>query len=250
VTNVVGSNIFNIAFILGLCALVSPLTVSSQLLRFDTPIFIISSIFTFIFSSNGNLSFWEGAVLTAGVVIYTGWLLRSSRGNDLKVEREKAHGINKGHLLFRLMNLGLVSVGIVSLVYGSKFLVRGASEIALRAGISESVIGLTLVAAGTSLPELVSSLMATIRGKSDIAIGNVIGSGIFNLLFILGSSTLFSSVGLNVTETIIKIDLPVMILLGGLSYRFLKTKQKLHRWEGLILLIGYLVYTGFLFTRN
>lgn len=247
VANVIGSNIFNTAFILGFCAIVTPLTVHLQLLKKDIPIFIIASIITFLFSLDGKISFWEGSFLLLSVVGYTFWLIQVSRA---EVNANDEILKDKSNFKERLVHLLLVAGGIIILVYGSKFLVEGASDLALRAGVSESVIGLTLVAAGTSFPELVSSLMATLRGKTDIAIGNVIGSGIFNLLFILGGSSLFTPEGLNVSQNLLSFDFPVMLALAILSYPLLITGKKLARWEGGILLVGYIGYTILLFTRN
>lgn len=250
ITNVIGSNIFNTAFILGICALVSPLRVNLQLLKLDIPIFILASILAFVFSYNGNISKWEGMTLFLSVIIYTFWLIKASQSEGCEVN--PVGGESQSYVSFkeRVSNISLVIGGVVILVYGSRLLVQGASDIASKAGVSESVIGLTLVAAGTSLPELVSSLMATIKGETDIAIGNVIGSGIFNLLFILGSSALFNSNGLNVSSHVLKFDFPIMIFLAVSSFPLLVSGRKLVRWEGAILLMSYIGYTFFLYTRN
>tara|TARA_Y100000768_G_scaffold388147_1_gene382437 strand:- start:1174 stop:2118 length:945 start_codon:yes stop_codon:yes gene_type:complete len=240
IANVVGSNIFNIAFILGACALVSPLVVHLQLLKLDIPIFILASLITYFMSLDGKISFIEGLLLIGSVFIYTLWLVRASRAE--KDESDSAPEIETSTFKQRFFHFSSIIGGILILVFGSRFLVQGASDLAIRAGISEAVIGLTLVAAGTSLPELMSSLMATIRGKTDIAIGNVIGSGIFNLLFILGGSSLFTHNGLTVSQAILKFDFIVMIGLAILSYPLLITGKKLVRWEGIILLMGYIGY--------
>lgn len=250
VTNVVGSNIFNLAFILGVCALVAPLVVHLQLLKWDIPIAILATFILTLMCLDNVITKVESVGLVLSLIFYTVWLVRSSvkESKDFDVKLSTTKDLARS-VKSRIYMFGLFSVGIAILVFGSKILVQGASDLALRAGVPESIIGLTLVAAGTSFPELISSIMATIRGNTDIAIGNVIGSNIFNILFILGSSTFFSENGLSISENVGNYDLPVLLTLSVISFPLLLSGKKIVRWEGAFLLLFYIGYTGHLFYR-
>lgn len=250
VTNVVGSNIFNLAFILGVCALVAPLVVHLQLLKWDIPIAILATFILTLMCLDDVITKVESVGLVLSLIFYTVWLVRSSvkESKDFDVKLSTTKDLARS-VKSRIYMFGLFSVGIAILVFGSKILVQGASDLALRAGVPESIIGLTLVAAGTSFPELISSIMATIRGNTDIAIGNVIGSNIFNILFILGSSTFFSENGLSISENVGNYDLPVLLTLSVISFPLLLSGKKIVRWEGAFLLLFYIGYTGHLFYR-
>lgn len=250
VTNVVGSNIFNLAFILGVCALVAPLVVHLQLLKWDIPIAILATFILTLMCLDNVITKVESVGLVLSLIFYTVWLVRSSvkESKEFDVKLSTTKELTRS-VKSRIYMFGLFSVGIAILVFGSKILVQGASDLALRAGVPESIIGLTLVAAGTSFPELISSIMATIRGNTDIAIGNVIGSNIFNILFILGSSTFFSENGLSISENVGNYDLPVLLTLSVISFPLLLSGKKIVRWEGAFLLLFYIGYTGHLFYR-
>lgn len=250
VTNVVGSNIFNLAFILGACALVAPLVVHLQLLKWDIPIAILATFILTLMCLDNVITKVESVGLVLSLIFYTMWLVKSSvkESEDFDVKLSTTKEVTRS-VKSRIYMFGLFSVGIAILVFGSKILVQGASDLALRAGVPESIIGLTLVAAGTSFPELISSIMATIRGNTDIAIGNVIGSNIFNILFILGSSTFFSENGLSISENVGNYDLPVLLTLSLISFPLLLSGKKIVRWEGACLLLFYIGYTGHLFYR-
>ncbi|MBJ00412.1 MAG: sodium:calcium antiporter [Halobacteriovoraceae bacterium] len=250
VTNVVGSNIFNLAFILGVCALVAPLVVHLQLLKWDIPIAILATFILTLMCLDNVITKVESVGLVLSLIFYTVWLVRSSvkESKDFDVKLSTTKELTRS-VKSRIYMFGLFSVGIAILVFGSKILVQGASDLALRAGVPESIIGLMLVAAGTSFPELISSIMATIRGNTDIAIGNVIGSNIFNILFILGSSTFFSENGLSISENVGNYDLPVLLTLSVISFPLLLSGKKIVRWEGAFLLLFYIGYTGHLFYR-
>jgi len=248
VTNVIGSNIFNIAFILGFCALFSPLAVSQQLVKLDIPTAVISTLILYFFSINGVISQLEGFLLLFVLSLYFVILIKNSKKDNEKDLNERP--IKEAHI-FKKKTLSFIwfVLGIGILVAGSHLLVKGASSLAIRAGVSEAIVGLTLVAAGTSFPELISSLMATRRGHTDIAIGNVIGSNIFNILFILGSSALSSTSGLNVSQTILKSDFSVLLGITFLSLPLLLVGRKLTRLRGVFLLLCYIAYTAFLIYR-
>ena len=250
VGNVVGSNIFNILLILGISALIAPMTVARQLLRLDVPIMIGTSILTFVFGLDGTISRVDGIILFLGAVIYTTFLMRqSSRQNSLEDSEDDSdedlpskHENSRGWFL----DIGAIVVGTVMLVVGSNLLVRGAIAIAKVLGISELVIGLTIVATGTSLPELASSVMASIRGKRDISVGNVVGSNIFNLLVVLGLTAAISPTGIQISPAALYFDMPLMIAVAIACLPIFLTGRKISRWEGMFFLSYYAAYTTYL----
>ncbi len=255
--NVVGSNIFNVLFILGVSALIIPLTVNVQLLRFDVPLMIGVSCFSWVLAFDGRISVLDGSVLFAGLIAYTGWTVYASRRESGLVQQEFASEFgmpeppasgSRGRQM--LANLGLVLVGLACLVLGSKWFVDGATEIARLAGLSELAIGLTIVAAGTSLPEVATSVVAAIKGERDIAVGNVIGSNLFNILGVLGLSGILSGFsgtdGLVVSENALRFDIPVMIAAAIGCLPIFLTGRTIHRWEGAILLGYQVIYTAWL----
>jgi len=194
--NVVGSNIFNVLFILGVSALIIPLTVAQQFVRKEVPIMIGASLLLWLAAADGVIARWESALLFAGIVAYTVYLVRESRRERREIQEEYAAEFGaapaaKGGGV--AVNIGLVLAGLALLVLGSRWLVDGAVAIARAAGLSELVIGLTIVAAGTSLPEVATSILAAVRGERDIAVGNVVGSNIFNILAVLGIAAPCSS---------------------------------------------------------
>jgi cation:H+ antiporter len=241
---VVGSNIFNILFILGISALIVPLTVSRKLLRMDVPFMIALSVLLLLFSMNGVLSRVEGITLMAGLVTYTTFLIIQSRknGEQKSVDSSDALVKQKGWLL----NITLVVVGFGLLMAGSNWFLDGAVHIARVAGLSEAIIGLTIVAAGTSMPEVVTSIMAAIRGEREIAVGNVVGSNIFNIMGVLGISALFATDGLDVSQSMITFDIPVMIAVALACLPIFFTGGVISRGEGVLLLGYYVAYTLFL----
>src|SRR5690606_21323431 len=193
--NVLGSNIANVLLILGVTALVAPLVVSRQLIRLDVPIMIGASLVTFGLAWDGDLSRLDGALLFAAVTTYTVFLIISSRRQKAEADDEfaKEFGLDEPAKPYAgLINAALIIAGLVLLVLGSNFLVEGAVALARALGLSELVIGLTVIAIGTSLPELATSILAAIRGERDIAVGNIVGSNIFNLLCVLGLASLVS----------------------------------------------------------
>jgi len=248
--NVVGSNIFNVLLILGVSALITPLVVAQQLIRLDVPILIGISCLTLMFGLDGKISRVDGAIFLMGIILYTTFLLiqsRKERNPEVTEEYEREYGDATVRSPQKIaINIGFVVVGLGLLVLGSKFLVDSSIAIARSFGISELVIGLTLVAAGTSLPELATSFVASIRGERDIAVGNVIGSNIFNILAVLGGSSLFSSEGLTVSASALRFDIPVMIAVAVICLPVFMTGQLIARWEGLLFLSYYVAYTAYL----
>lgn len=250
VGNVVGSNIFNVLFILGLSALIVPLVVAQQLVRVDVPIMIGISVVVWLLALDGLIGRWEGALLFAGILAYTIFLIVQSqreRNKEVMAEYEAEYAVREPRTLQRmLLNVGLIAGGLLLLVLGSRWLVDGAVELARVLGMSELVIGLTIVAAGTSMPELATSVVAAIRGERDIAVGNVVGSNIFNLLSVLGLSALFSSQGTPVSAQMLATDIPFMVAVAVACLPIFFTGYTIARWEGLIFVVYYGLYTAYL----
>lgn len=239
VGNVVGSNIFNVLFILGLSALITPLVVSKQLVKLDVPLMIGVSVLAFLLSMDGRIAFWEGAILFAGVIGYT--ILAIRMGKASGEAGEAVEGADR-----TWMNIGLIAVGLVLLVLGSQWLVSAAITIATAMGVSELVIGLTIVAAGTSMPEVATSITAAIRGQRDIAVGNVVGSNIFNILAVLGLTAMVAPGGLPVSQAAINFDYPVMMAVAVACLPIFFVGYTIQRWEGALFLGYYVAYTVYL----
>jgi cation:H+ antiporter len=247
--NVVGSNIANVLFILGLTAVIAPLIVSRQLIRLDVPIMIGASLLTYALAWDGNLSKLDGAILLAGIFAYTGFLIISSRKEKATKNDEfcQEFGLDEPVKPYAwAINLGLITVGLVLLVSGSNFLVEGAVTLARTLGISELVIGLTVVAIGTSLPELATSVLAAIKGERDIAVGNIVGSNIFNLLCVLGLTSLVSPQAVSVAANALAFDFPVMIAVAVACLPIFLAGYRINRWEGLLFIAYYVAYTVYL----
>jgi len=243
--NVVGSNIFNVLFILGLSALILPLRISKQLTRRDVPLMIITAFALLFMSFDGEIGRLDGILLLTCLVIYTIYLVRGGRREVLAAEEEA--GVKPPHNSLLLAGL-LVVLGLGLLVLGAKWLVDGATTIARVLGVSELVIGLTVVACGTSLPELATSLTAALRGERDLAVGNVVGSNIFNILMILGAAGLLK--GVAVAPAALHFDIPFMIAVVVACLPVFFTFGEINRVEGLIFLLYYGAYVVFLFLMN
>jgi cation:H+ antiporter len=253
VGNVVGSNIFNVLFILGISAIIAPLVVSKQLIRLDVPLMIVASVLVLVFAQDGMLSRVEGGILFASLLLYIVFLVvqgRKERKADAKEASLNADTPSPSESpkpeSHWAINVGMVLIGLLLLVQGSNWLVEGAVFIAQAFGVSEVVIGLTIVAAGTSLPEVVTSVMASIKGERDIAVGNVVGSNLFNLLGVLGLSSLLAPGGIPLTESFIGFDLPVMAVVAFACLPIFFSGGVISRWEGLVLFGYYVVYTVYL----
>ncbi len=243
VGNIVGSNIFNVLFILGLSALIAPLVVAKQLIRFDVPIMIGVSILALVMGYDGSVGSWEGGALFAGAIIYTTWLIVQSRRQRAA---ESADNTAASPPTPVAVNILLVLAGLGLLVLGANWLVEGAVAIARAVGVSELIIGLTIVAAGTSLPEIATSVVASIRGERDIAVGNVVGSNIFNLLFVLGGAALFTPSGIVVPASVNGFDMPVMLAVAVACLPIFFHQGSINRWEGGVFFAYYLAYTLYL----
>jgi cation:H+ antiporter len=243
--NVVGSNICNVLLILGASALFAPLIVHQQLIRLDVPLMIVASLLLLPFGLDGVVDRLEGGILFAGVVTYTIYVVRKSRREgkttDDDFTREFSDTATHTGKAW-LVNLLLLGCGTVLLVLGSRWLVDGAVAIARYFGLSELVIGLTIVAIGTSLPELATSVVAAIRGERDIAVGNVVGSNLFNILSVLGLSSLVAPKGISVPASALSADIPVMIAVAVACLPVFFVGYRINRWEGALFLGYYVAY--------
>lgn len=263
VGNVVGSNIFNVLMILGLSALVTPLVVAQQLIRIDVPVMVAISILTFGLGRDGRIGVGDGLILSAGAIAYTAfqiWQANQESNPQVQAEYDQAFGPQANaeapagqnpqlNLQAWLQNLGWIGLGVLLLILGSRWLVTSALTIAQSLGMSELIAGLTIVAAGTSLPELATSVVATFKGERDIAVGNVVGSNIFNLLAVLGFSSIFSGQGLVVSDSVIQSDLPIMIATAIACLPIFFTGNVISRWEGFVFLGYYVAYVAYLVLR-
>lgn len=241
--NVVGSNIGNIGLALGFAALIRPLVVRIRLIRLEVPLLIGVSLFVYLFALFGSGIFprWFGFILLAALVAYISLLVRLSlKERSDSIENEFA--LKEGEKKNPLLDFIKIIAGFSALAGGGHILVEGASGIARALGVSDLVIGLTVVAIGTSLPEIVTSIVAVWRNHTDIAIGNVLGSNIFNTLAVLGSASAIRPI--TVSNAVLTRDLPVMIVMTLLLFPFLRTGFTLRRWEGVFLLLIYVAYIG------
>lgn len=251
VGNVVGSNTFNVLFILGLAGLAAPLTASRRLVRFDVPIMIISGLGAWLLAADGTLGLLDGVVLLLALglhTIVTLWLARREprAGHASAVNEAAAAPPPRRTGRSLALAVVLVLAGLALLVLGARWLVEGAVAIAQAVGMSDLLIGLTIVAAGTSMPEVATSVMASVRGQRDIAIGNVVGSNIFNLLGVLGASAVFAGEGLSVAPAVLRFDLPVMTAVAVACLPIFFTGGRIARWEAAVFLGYYAAYVGFL----
>ncbi len=247
VGNVVGSNIFNVLFILGLSALIAPLVVNAQVVRQEVPIMIGASLALAAAAWNGVIGYVDGAVFLAALAGYTWFLVVQARRQTRETRDEFAGAVGaSGGWGGVALQLALVAGGLVLLVIGSRWLVGSAIHFARAAGVSETVVGLTIVAAGTSLPEVAASIAATLRGERDIAVGNVIGSCTFNVLGCLGLSALVAPAGLQVAPSVLAFDLWVMVAVAFACLPVFATGHSVSRWEGLVFLAFYAAYAAYL----
>lgn len=247
--NVVGSNIFNVLFILGMSALITPLVVSRQLIRRDVPIMIGVSALLWVMSSAGYIGWLDGLILVTSALVYTIWTVRQSRHENqtLGPAYNEAFGAVQ---TATPRNLGIQAIyiiaGLVLLVIGANQLVEGAVALARLLGLTELVIGLTIIAAGTSLPEVATSVVASLRGERDIAVGNVVGSNIFNILAVLGLAAAVSPAGVRVSSQALAFDIPVMVAVAAACLPIFFTGWQITRWEGGLFLLYYGAYTVYL----
>jgi cation:H+ antiporter len=234
--NVVGSNIFNILFVLGISALVTPMVVDQQVVRREVPLLIGVSLGAWMLCLDGQVSRLDGVLLAAGAVAYTVFAIRASR------RAQRALSPPDGPRPSAPFNVALAVVGVGLLVLGADWLVDGATGFARAFGVSELVIGLTIVAGGTSLPEVATSVVAAVRGERDMAVGNVVGSNLFNLLAVLGATAALAPGGMDVARAVVTFDMPVMLAATVACLPILLSGHRIDRWEGGFFVAYYVAY--------
>ncbi|WP_053826003.1 calcium/sodium antiporter [Lascolabacillus massiliensis] len=238
--NVLGSNMFNVGIILGLSAIIYPVLVKRQLLKLDVPIMIFSSILFLIFFLDSRISRIESGLMLLIFISYIIYLYLSSNKDSKKTAEDKSQNIEDIKMSKHwVLDLIFILVGLLGLVYGSDLLVVNSVIIAERLGMSEALIGMTIVATGTSMPELATSVVAAIKKRSDIAIGNVVGSNIFNIFLILGVAGLIHPIS---TTEINYFDSMFVVLLGLVLWLFMKLSTRITRWQGVAFLFLYALY--------
>ncbi len=245
VGNVVGSNIVNILLILGLSAVVAPLTVSLRIIKVEVPMMIGTALLFVLLGMDGQLSRWDGALLVTIFAVYLVWMGRTARQEPELEEVEELAKPPVGAKDYVKIVL-LIIFGLGGLVLGSEWLIQGAVSLARAMGVSELVIGLTIVAVGTSLPELATSVIASLRGERDISVGNVVGSNIFNILSVLGFSSLVAPNSVQVARSVLFFDAPVMIAVSLACFPVFFNGFRIMRWEGAIFVFYYIAYTVYL----
>ncbi|MDQ3268671.1 MAG: calcium/sodium antiporter [Pseudomonadota bacterium] len=246
--NVVGSNIFNVLLILGISALIVPLLVDTQIVRQEVPIMIGASLLLLAFGLDGRVGRLEAAVLLALLIAYVAFLVVQSRRQQQAVRAAAAVPEigDDGRKPSLVLQLLLIGGGLALLVLGSRWLVDASVALAQAIGVSDLVIGLTIVAAGTSMPEVATSVMAAVRKQRDIAIGNVVGSNIFNILGCLGLAGLVSPTGLPLAPSVLNFDLWVMLAVAFACLPVFLTGRKIARWEGAVFVFYYIAYVAYL----
>jgi cation:H+ antiporter len=244
--NIVGSNIANVLLVLGLVALITPLVVQRQLVWLDVPIMIGATALCFLMALDGRIARWEGGLLLAGAIAYTLFLIRLARRAPEQVPERPGVGEDGGARPGRVRQILLMAVGLALLVGGARLLVQAATGMATALGLSELIIGLTVVAVGTSLPEIATSILAAIRGERDLAVGNIVGSCIFNLLLVLGATALIAGDGVPVSPVALRFDLPVMTAVAVACLPIFFTGHCIQRWEGAVFVGYYVAYTAYL----
>lgn len=234
----VGSNICNIALVLGAAALIRPINIQSQLVRLDIPVMILCSLLLIFVLADGVISALDGVALVTGIVAYVFFSIYWARGERKRIQDE-FRAVVRDNLLAWWKEILLVAIGMAMLIFGGSILVENAIELAQDLNIAPALVGLTVIAIGTSLPELVTAMMASYRRQGDIAIGNAVGSNIFNILAIVGISALVGPLRMGAIRWT---DLAVMLAVSLILIPLVISRRQLARWEGALLLLIYVVY--------
>ncbi|MCX8073697.1 MAG: calcium/sodium antiporter [Candidatus Binatia bacterium] len=240
VGNVVGSNVFNVLFILGAAAAVAPLAVSRQLVRIEVPLLVLTSLLVWWFATNGHIGRSKGFLLLLLGVAYTALAVRMGATAD------QSEPVVVRTQPSRAYNVALIVAGVGLLVVGARWFVHGAAEVARWLGVSELVIGLTIVAGGTSAPEFATSVVAAFKKERDLSVGNVIGSNLFNLFFVLGAAASIAPQGVPVAPAALHFDFPVMVAVAVACLPVFFTGQTIARWEGWLFLGHGAAYWAYL----
>ena len=243
--NVIGSNIFNTFVVIGVSAIMTPLVVSKEMKIYDLPIlmgiYLILILFSFVISS-GTIVLWESIIIFSLTIIYTGFLIYRSR-QEIKANKDQEEAPKRKWWL----NVILVAVGLAGIILGGDLVVDNAALLAKKIGMSELLVGLTIVAVGTSLPELVTSIVAAKKGENDIAIGNAIGSCIFNVILILGFCSILEPVKVDLLSLV---DCLVMLSSAIVVFLFSFKSMKVNKWQGITMISIYVVYLVYIVLRN
>lgn len=239
ISNVIGSNFFNLLAVVGVCAAIRAFDSDKDILRRDFPVCIGLSALLFIFMLDGQVSRLDGAILAFLLVVYVVFMVRSALKNRVEADEEIK-------VMSPLKSVMFCLIGIAAIIAGGQLVVDSASKIALAFGMSQTLVGLTIVAIGTSLPELVTSIVAAGKGQSGMALGNVVGSSIFNIVFILGFSSMLNAIAV-VPEVLI--DAALLTVVNAIVFVFCKTKKRVDRWEGIVCVLMYCAYTGYIIMR-
>ncbi len=252
--NVIGSNIANILLVLGFSAVIAPLFVSRTIVRTGVPMMIMVAVLMYAMAVTGSqISRIEGGFLLLGAIVYTVIAIRTSRRRTLS-QREYLHEDDEEKPPHRGMlitvDLVMMVMGLFMLVMGANWLVAGATVVAELWNVSPLIIGLTIVAVGTSLPEIATSIVATLRNQRDIAVGNVVGSNIFNILLVMGLCALVSPGGIPVSGAALKLDIPIMIGVSLLAWPVMYTQYRIARLQGLMFLVFFVTYSGFRYMQE
>lgn len=251
--NVLGSNIFNILFILGVTAILAPIVIAEQLIRKDAPIMLGVSLLVFALAFDGNLGMFDSLILLVCLVGYTIFALRQSRKESNEVQQEYAREFSEKETRtteHTVRNIVFILAGLGLLVLGSRWLVDSAVTIARILGVNELVIGLTIVAVGTSLPEVATSVIAALKKESDIAVGNAVGSNIFNLVGVLGLGALVAPDGIRVPEQVLHQDFVAMIFVALVTLPIFYLDNRISRLEGFLLLAYYISYITYVILQG
>ena len=247
ISNVIGSNIFNTLFILGVNSFIVPLIINKDMKKYDIPVMIAMYIVLILFSfliTPYKLDIIESIILLALFISYMIFLVIRSKKSNMQVNEEKEEKRDKWYVMKGIV---FSILGLAMIIFGGDFVVDNASSIAIKLGMSETLVGLTIVAIGTSLPELVTSVVASVKKENDIAIGNVIGSNIFNIIFILGLSSTISSLTLT---TAALFDMIVMLISGVIILLISFFSKNIKRWHGVIIFLSYVAYLAYIIIRN
>lgn len=241
VSNIIGSNIFNMLVVVGATAVLYKISIEEESLKIDFPLLLVSCVLLLIFIITGNqISRIEGIIFLVIIISYISWLI-------IKARKDKSNmAVEQSKLSSTIIGIYILG-GLIAIVVGGDLVVNSAKDIALGLGMSETLVGLTIVSIGTSLPELITSITAALNKKQDIALGNAIGSSIFNILFILGLTNVISPIQ---TTQVMLVDTIVMIVLLGISYVLAYDKQDFNKKDGIILLAIFIVYMMFIIIRN
>lgn len=239
--NVVGSNIANIALVLGVTTMILPITVKRSTAKLDWPIMMGATILFFVFILNQNIEWYEGLIFTIGIIVFNIYMFwNAKRQNQKEVLDPEVQSVKKSNIF---LNIGLIVLGSVGLAFGASWLLDGAIVIASNFGVSEHIIGVTIVAFGTSVPELITSVMAALKKHTDISVGNLIGSNIFNIFGVLGITALVKEIP--VSLQVVNNDIFWVLAISFMVFPLMIIGYKINRSRGLLLFLSYCVYIYF-----